>query len=182
MKFAIADPPYLGRSVRYYGAGGRGGKNKKQADNHPEAHIWDYAETHKQLAQQLLKEYDGFSIAMSVHSLSTYLEVLETESENGIRVGVWHRPNAVPSGSRITNNWEPVVFKIPTSRKGRFTAAHTSDVLTCNVKHNGFTGSKPKDWVHWVIQVMGVAEGDTVDDLFHGSGAVAQALAERTLF
>ena len=54
--------------------------------------------------------------------------------------------------------------------------------MTCNVKHNGFTGSKPKDWVHWVIQVMGVAEGDTVDDLFHGSGAVAQALAERTLF
>ena len=181
LKYAIADPPYLGRAVRYYGEGGRGGRNRKQADNHPEAFIWDKPETHKELAKNLLENYDGFAIALSVHSLSTYLDVLETESENGIRVGVWHRPNAVPSGSRIFNNWEPVIFKIPKCRKGRFSGPHISDVLTCNIVKNGFIGSKPKDWVFWCLDVLGATENDLVDDLFHGSGAVAEALTVQRL-
>jgi hypothetical protein len=176
MKFAIADPPYLGRAVRYYGEGGRGGRNRKQADKHPEAFIWDNPKTHQDLAKNLMRDFDGFAIAMSVHSLSTYLQVLETDSENGIRVGVWHRPNAVPSGSRVTNYWEPVIFKIPKCRKGRFKGPHTNDVLTCNISQNGFIGSKPIEWTHWVLDVLGVTEDDEVHDLFHGSGAVADAL------
>ena len=183
MKFCIADPPYLGRAVRWYGPGGRGkGKGKGQADNHPEAYLWDDPATHIGLVNRLNEQYDGWAIAMSVHSLSTYMSAIETDLENGIRVGVWHKPAAVPSGNRVMNSWEPVLFKIPKERKAYKNGVPTKDVLTCRAMQSGFIGAKPKEWVQWVIEVMGVAEGDTVDDLFHGSGAVAQALAERTLF
>jgi hypothetical protein len=75
MKLCIADPPYLGRAVRWYGEGGCGyGNGVNQADNHPEAYLWDLPETHKQLVRDLERDFDGWAIAMSVHSLSTYLE------------------------------------------------------------------------------------------------------------
>jgi hypothetical protein len=173
----------LGRAVRHYGIGGRAyGKGKGKSDTHPEAHIWDDPETHKQMVKDLNANYDGWAIAMSVHSLSTYLEIVETESENGIQVCVWHKPNAIPSGSRILNYWEPVLIKVPASRKGRNKGPMTKDILTANAPRVGFSGSKPKEWTHWVLDILGYQEGDEVTDLFHGSGAVAQAMKEPRLF
>ena len=119
MKLCIADPPYLGRAVRWYGTDGTGiAYGKGRADEHPEAHLWDIPETHKQLVRDLNQQYDGWAIAMSVHSLSTYLSEIETDSRNGIRVCVWHKPSSVTSGNRITNAWEPVLVKVPETRKG----------------------------------------------------------------
>ena len=184
MKLCIADPPYLGRAVRWYGEGGCGdGKGLNQADNHPEAHLWDRPETHQKLVQDLDRDYDGWAIAMSVHSLSTYLQIVETDSRNGIRVCVWHKPSAITSGSRITNHWEPVLVRVPANRKGWASdAPRISDVLTCAAPKNGFRGSKPKEWTHWVLDLLGYQDGDEVTDLFHGSGAVSQALKELRLF
>ena len=183
MRLCIADPPYLGRAVRHYGIGGRAyGRGKGKSDTHPEAHIWDDPETHKKMVQDLQNNYDGWAIAMSVHSLSTYLEVIETESENGIRVLVWHKPNAIPSGSRILNYWEPVLVKVPASRKGRGKGKTTKDILTAVAPRVGFSGSKPQEWTHWILDVLGYQEGDEVTDLFHGSGAVTNALTVPRLF
>ena len=182
-KLCIADPPYLGRAVRHYGIGGRAyGRGKGKSDTHPEAHIWDDPQTHKNMAKELLQNYDGFAIAMSVHNLSTYLDVIETESENGIRVCVWHKPNAIPSGSRIMNYWEPVLIKVPNDRKGRGKGPTTKDIVTINSPRVGFSGSKPREWTEWVLDLLGYREGDIVDDLFHGSGAVTNALQQITLF
>ena len=178
VKLAIADPPYLGRAVRYYGQGGCGyGYGHKQADNHPEAHLWDDPETHKELAQRLLANYDGFAIALTVHSLSTYLQVLETDSRNGIRVGAWIKPIAIPSGSRIKTSWEPVIFKIPKERRGYAMGDRVNDYLIANPPKRNFIGSKPKEWTEWVLKVLGYEAGDEVHDLFVGSGAVSEVLA-----
>lgn len=179
-RLAIADPPYLGRAVRWYGVGGCGnGKGDGQADNHPEAHLWDNPEQHRELVRQLDRDYDGWAVAMSVHSLSTYLDVVETDSRNGIRVCVWHKPAAVTSGSRITNNWEPVLIRVPNDRKGWASElARTSDVLSCVPPRRNFVGSKPAAWTKWVLDLMGYCEGDTVDDLFYGSGAVSAITEE----
>lgn len=183
MKFAIADPPYLGRAVRWYGVGGCGvGYGQGQADQHPEAAVWDLPQTHIQLVEDLQRDYDGWAIAMSVHSLSVYLSAVETDSRNGIRVGVWHKPAAVTSGSRVTNCWEPVLFKIPQDRRGWKSGTASRDVFTFNPPKSGFMGAKPKEWVQWVVEVLGVTEQDSVEDLFYGSGAVTQALMERPLF
>ncbi len=178
-RLAIADPPYLGRAVRWYGEGGCGnGRGQGQADNHPEAHKWDDPESHIQLVHELQTNYDGWAIAMSVHSLSTYLQVVETNSRNGIRVCVWHKPTAITSGSRITNKWEPVLIKVPSNRRGWKSALpRVNDVLTVNSPRNNFVGSKPQEWTSWVLDLMGFQpDVDTVDDLFGGSGAVSAAL------
>lgn len=179
-KLCIADPPYLGRARRWYGEGGCGnGRGQGQADNHPEAHLWDDPATHQQLVHKLQDEFDGWAIAMSVHSLSTYLSVVETESRNGIRVCVWAKPSAVTSGNRITNNWEPVLIKVPDFRKGwKSGGARTTDVLTCAPLRSGFVGAKPTEWTLWVLDLLGYEEGDTVHDLFEGSGAVSRALKQ----
>lgn len=178
MKLAIADPPYLGRAVRWYGPNGCGdGYGKGQADNHPEAYLWDKPETHVQLVHDLEANYDGWAIAMSVHSLSTYLGAVETDSRNGIRVCVWHKPSAIQSGSRISNNWEPVLVKVPRTRKGwKSGATRTKDVMSANPLRQGFVGSKPYEWTQWVLDLLGYQQGDDVTDLFNGSGAVAEAL------
>lgn len=182
-KLAIADPPYLGRAVRWYGPGGCGiGYGVGHADDHPEAHKWDDPETHQQLVRDLEKDYDGWAIAMSVHSLSTYLQVVETESRNGIRVCVWHKPSAVTSGNRITNNWEPVLIRTPADRKGwQSGLSRTSDVRTITPPRTKFIGAKPKEWTNWVLDLLGYTEGDQVDDLFTGSGAVQHALSQMRL-
>jgi hypothetical protein len=184
MKLCIADPPYLGRAVRWYGAGGCGnGKGEGQADNHPEAHLWDKPETHQGLVKELNANYDGWAIAMSVHSLSTYLSIVETDSRNGIRVAVWHKPSAFPSGSRISNNWEPVLVKVPSGRKGRTDGLQgVSDVLTCLPRRSNFVGAKPSEWTQWVLSLMGYQDGDDVTDYFFGSGAVTSAMSLQRLF
>ncbi len=180
MKLAIADPPYLGRAVRWYGEGGCGdGYGKNQADNHPEAHLWDNPDTHKDLVKTLNENYDAWAIAMSVHSLSTYLEVVDTESRNGIRVGVWHKPSSYPSGSRIGNYWEPVLFSIPKSRRGRDSGNSVKDFLSCPPLRSNFVGAKPQEWTDWVLSILGYIEGDTVDDLFKGSGAVSEGIIKK---
>jgi len=178
LKLCIADPPYLGRAVRWYGTGGCGnGHGKGQADNHPEANRWDDPKSHIALVKDLQSNYDGWAIALTVHSLSTYLSVLDTDSRNGIRVCVWHKPSASPSGSRIGNHWEPVIVKVAKDRKGRQNdLKNTKDVLTANPNRKGFVGSKPIQWTHWVLDLMGYQEGDEVIDLFNGSGAVKEAI------
>lgn len=182
MKLCIADPPYLGRAVRWYGPGGCGdGGGKGQADQHPDAAIWDDPETHRQLVRRLEDEYDGWAIAMSVHSLSTYLNVVETDSRNGIRVAVWHKPSAYPSGSRIANVWEPVLLRIPSKRKGRNSGPQTKDFLSATPQGVGFVGAKPPAWTRWVLDLLGYEEGDVVEDLFHGSGSVAREIEQYSL-
>jgi hypothetical protein len=177
MKIAIADPPYLGRAVRWYGVGGCGdGHGLGQADQHPDAALWDDPETHKKLVRDLNNNYDAWAIAMSVHSLSTYLQVVETDSRNGIRVAVWHKPSAYPSGSRIANNWEPVLFSIPKERRARNTGPSVKDVFTAPPLRSNFVGAKPPSWTEWVLEVLGYQTGDEVNDLFAGSGAVTRAV------
>jgi hypothetical protein len=183
MRLAIADPPYLGRAVRWYGQGGCGdGGGFGQADNHKEAAKWDDPQAHIDLVKNLEANYDGWCIAMSVHSLSTYLSVVETDSRNGIRVAVWHKPSSYPSGSRIANVWEPVVVRVPRQRRGRSSGLNINDVFTASPQGVGFVGAKPPAWTRWVLDLMGYdPESDTVDDLFAGSGSVSHELAQGVL-
>jgi len=176
MKLAIADPPYLGRANRWYGDGCGDGKGKGRADSHPNAKLWDDPKTHKELVKQLEREYDGWAIALTVHSLSTYLEVIKTDSRNGIRVMSWIKPIAIPSGSRIATTWEPVIVRVPKERRGHNSGKRMKDHLIANPKQNGFVGAKPEEWTKWVLNAMGYQKGDIVDDLFVGSGAVTQVI------
>lgn len=176
MKFAIADPPYLGRANRWYGSGCGNGKGIGKADSHPLAKDWDLVETHHQLIDNLNFNYDGWAIALTVHSLSQYLDKIKTDSRSGIRVLSWVKPSAVPSGNRVTTGWEPVIVKIPQERRNWQSGIKTKDYLIENSNKRGFIGSKPEAWTHWVLDVLGVRPNDEVVDLFNGSGAVMEAI------
>ena len=176
MKIAIADPPYLGRANRWYGDGCGDGYGLGRADSHSKAKEWDNPETHKNLVKDLNENYDSWAIALTVHSLSTYLNVIETDSRNGIRVMSWIKPSAVTSGSRITNSWEPVIIKVHKSRRGWAKGVRMNDYLMATPLRSGFIGAKPETWTHWILDALGYEEGDQVTDLFAGSGAVENAI------
>lgn len=176
-KFAIADPPYYGRARRWYGVGGCGvGYGKGQADQHPEAHIWDKPQAHLNMLKDLRENYDGFAIATSVMGLNVYLKEIDLKQGSGYRICIWHKPISSPSGSRIRNVYEPVIIYIPADRRGYAEHKRMDDLKTINIKPNGFIGSKPQEWVEWVIDLMGATRADQIDDLFHGSGAVQFAI------
>lgn len=182
MKLCIADPPYLGRSRYYGGRGASGYKSRGRmnvaADSNPGAVEWDDPETHRQMVRTLVREYDGWAIAMARDSLPVYLS-----EAPAARVCVWHNPAAWPPGNRVHATWEPVLLSIPAARAKQGSAQYVKDVLTCVPPRKlGFIGAKPPAWTRWVLDMLGYdPETDTVDDLFHGSGAVAAEVAQGVL-
>lgn len=42
----------------------------------------------------------------------------------------------------------------------------------------GLTGSKSREFCAWVLSLLNVQRGDTMDDLFPGVGGMASAIAE----
>jgi len=186
MKLAIADPPYppqIGvggvkpRASRWYGSKQRGASDRP-ADFHPEAAEWDNPDTHRALIEHLLDEFDGFAIATTPDGIAAYgpLPV-------GLRIMAWHKPNAQPGSHRIFSMWEPVLLYPPVGRRSnRSGRGGVSDVLTCGIARTGFVGAKPAQWTRWVLEAMTYSPSvDEVIDLFPGSGAVADVLAEQTL-
>lgn len=177
MKLAIADPPYLGRARRWYGDGRGHSGGRGRADEHPEANKWDDPKAHELLVDELEAEYDGWAIAMTPDSLSTYLRVAPVAS----RVASWTRGNAIPSGARVRSLWEPVLVRVPDERRAHGTGAIVDDVLTAGITPGGFPGRKPEAWTHWVLTMLGYdPEVDELVDVFPGSGAVAAAAANYT--
>lgn len=173
MRLAIADPPYLGRARRWYGEGRGHAAGRGRPDSHEAAGLWDDPETHRALVARLMADYDGWAIAAAADSLSVYLPVCPPD----VRVLIWHKGNAIPSGSRVATQWEPVLAKIPICRSGRTVGTAVSDVLSAGVNYRQrFVGAKPSAWTHWVLEVLGYqAADDELHDLFAGSGSVVGA-------
>lgn len=184
MRLAIADPPYLGRAHWYSDTGRRGtgfrsnGRMDRPADHHPAASEWDDPARHAMLVAELLRDFDGFAVAMARDSLPVYLAAMPEA-----RIAVWHNPAAWPPGGRVHATWEPVALQIPCGRRALRSAQYVKDVLIAvPPRHEGFIGAKPAAWTRWVLDMLGYdAAVDTVDDLFPGSGAVTREIAQGTL-
>jgi hypothetical protein len=193
MKLCIADPPYLGRAAVWYGnkmSQSQRGKDQggtanisgpKPADNHPDAGKWDLIETHAELVNDLIENYDGWAIAMAHDNLRDYFPLIPKAVP--VRVGIWTRPQQMPSGARVLNVYEPVLVRIPEGRRAsNGQTIFPRDSVTISRLNNGFPGAKPPAWTRWVLDMLGYdAETDTVDDLFEGSGAVAKEIAQGVL-
>jgi hypothetical protein len=165
MRFAYADPPYLGMAKRY--------------PEHPEAHIWDDPETHRQLISRLCADYpDGWALSASSPSLRTIMPMCPDD----VRIGAWVKPFAVfKANVRIAYAWEPVIFC--GGRKSSKDGAPVgrdwfSHVITLK---RGTIGTKPPKFCRWVLDLLGYVDGDTVDDLFPGSGAMGHVAAQGLL-
>jgi hypothetical protein len=187
MKLAIADPPYLGRSVMFYGEKNVANMNVggninpiTKADVHPDAAVWDDPASHRGLVQRLVDEFDGWAIAMVPDSLRHYLQWVPERT----RVAVWHDPRVMPAGQHPRRRWEPVLVYVPEGRRRivDVKGPHVGDVLTTPHGSGSFAGAKPHAWTRWVLDMLGHDEAsDTVDDLFSGSGAVQRVIDTPTL-
>jgi site-specific DNA-adenine methylase len=160
MKFAYADPPYLGCSVKLYG-------------DHPEAAVYDSVEGHKALIDRLCSEFsDGWGLSMTSGNLHDILPLCPKEA----RVMAWVKPFAAfKPNVGVAYAWEPVI--VMGGRKRTRQQDTVRDWCSVNITlKRGFTGAKPAEFTFWLMDVLNVQEGDEMHDLFPGSGAVQSAV------
>jgi len=164
LRLCYADPPYLGCADRYR--------------EHPEAGRWDDAAAHGELMADMQARYDGWALSASAMSLPHILPL----APEGIRVAAWVKPfSAFKKHVRIAYGWEPVIFR-PARKLSDPDAPEGRDWLSCNMSlQRGVIGAKPWPFCRWVLDLLGYLEGDQVDDLFPGSGIMAQVLAQGRL-
>lgn len=162
MKFAYADPPYLGLAGFY-------------KDAHPEWADYNGPATHQQLIDRLCAEWpDGWAMSLHTPSLRTILPMCPED----VRVAAWVKPFcSFKPGVPVAYAWEPVIFR-GGRRRGRGEAT-TRDWTACSITmKRGLTGAKPRKFSRWLFDLLGAEKGDSLDDLFPGTGAVSIAWAD----
>jgi hypothetical protein len=184
MRFAYADPPYLGQGAKLY------------AQHHAEAASWDDPETHRQLVARLLDEFpDGWAMSLSTPSLKHILPMCPDD----VRIGSWVKTFVTfKKGVRPCYAWEPVIFRggrnpsngykhLPPEKNGKqntpkdfeISESDSWEVLACPITlKKGLTGAKPEKFCRWVLDLLNVQPGDEVVDLFPGTGIMGQVMAQ----
>ncbi len=150
MRFAYADPPYLGQGKKLY--------------QRPE---WDALDTHRQLIEYLQSHYpDGWVMSASSPSLRAILPLCPAD----IRVGSWNKPFAIfKPNVNPAYAWEPALFR--GGRKRDRKQPTVRDWVSCNITlKKGLTGAKPEPVCEWFINLLGAVRGDTFHDIFPGTG------------
>jgi hypothetical protein len=158
MRFAYADPPYIGQARRHY-------------RNHP-----DYAgEVDHPGLLATLAGFDGWALSLSVKSLPEVLGMCPPD----VVTLAWFKPIAPPLGDHRRYNWEPVVLR-PLRRYGPgyvpMALIESPPQFTFRDKPEGHViGEKPERFAHWVFSAAGLVRDDEFTDLFPGSGAMSRA-------
>lgn len=165
VRFAYADPPYIGQAHKY--------------KDHP-----DFAGEvdHEALVRRLVVDYpDGWVLSLSSPTLKQILNYCPDD----VRIGAWVKPfHAYKRGVRPAYAWEPVIYRggrnknhPPPEKGGKATTP--KDFVSANITlQKGLTGAKPKAFCLWIFDLLNAQAGDTLDDLFPGTGAVSEAWTE----
>lgn len=154
MRFAYADPPYIGQAKRHYSAD-------------PRCAEVDHAE----LISRLSAEYpDGWALSLSTPTLAVILPMCPPD----VRVMAWVKPFAIfKPNVGVAYAWEPVI--VSGGRKRTRAQDTARDFVSANVTlRKGLSGAKPEAFCYWVLQVLNVQPGDTLDDLFPGTGIMTR--------
>jgi hypothetical protein len=163
VKFAYADPPYLGCGRLY-------------AEHHPDARIWDAPATHRLLIERLMEvNPDGWALSLNVPSLKTILSYCPED----IRICSWVKPFAAfKPNVGVAYAWEPVIVRggRPRTRE----QPTVRDWVAANITlRRGMPGAKPREFIEWIMDILNVQPGDEMEDVFPGSGAVQAAINDR---
>lgn len=150
MRLAYADPPYPGKAHLY--------RENVEVD-------------HVELISTLC-EYDGWALSTDEKNLRYVVSLCPPS----VRILAWCRPDTVPFHGPW-RSWEPVLCM-----PARPARAQVHSYFVCNAPPRGFcgkksfTGSKPPAFCEWLIRCLGAdRDEDTLEDLFPGSGVVAEA-------
>lgn len=157
MRFAYADPPYIGQAKRHYQC----------------AEI-----DHKELIERLEKEFpDGWALSASSPSLKLILPMCPED----VRIAAWVKSFcAFKRGVRPAYAWEPVIFRggrnrnaaVP-EKNGKQITPKDFHVAPITLK-KGLVGAKPESVCRWILWLLNVQPGDEVVDLFPGTGIMGK--------
>ena len=158
LRFAYADPPYPGTAKLYYG------------DRPEYAGEVDHAELIAALTEP--GKYDGWGLSTSARALRDILPLCPREA----RVCSWVKPHSVPPRTYgLHNVWEAVIIV-----QGRRLRPGRPDALVRHAARRGgdLPGRKPIAFCAWLFDALGMLPGDTIEDLFPGTGIVSAAWKE----
>lgn len=159
--FRYADPPYPGTSSKYY----RDEPTFGGEVDFP-ALIASLAAAHDSGACL------GWALSTSARSLRDLLPLCQPEA----RVCAWVKPIGVSSRTYgLHNTWEPLIVVV-----GRHRRPGKRDWLRAMPARGEGTlaGRKPIAFCAWLFDLLGMLPGDTLIDMFPGTGIVARAWAE----
>lgn len=168
MKLAYADPPYPGTSARYYA-------------DHP-----DYAGEvdHQELIDRLIDDYpDGWALSTSAEALPEILGMIYTEPPP--QVAAWFRGERPTASYWPLHAWEPVIYfggrpYLSSIDERRIDSlVHVARARRTDPRH--VIGAKPAAFCYWMFDLLGARPGDTLDDLYPGSGGIGRAWHEFTV-
>jgi hypothetical protein len=152
-RLAYADPPYPGQA--------RGRYNGQEVD-------------HAELIHRL-DEYDGWALSTSASALLGIWQLAPHA-----RCAAWTKTWATNGWSRVRWSWEPVLFVTDHRGLAPGQASTVWDSLVAapqvgwkEVPGKG-GGAKPPEFVHWMLQLLDYHEGDELDDIYPGSGAITR--------
>ena len=153
MRFAYADPPYIGQAKKHYSEEGL----CKEVN-------------HKVLIGWLNAEFDGWALSCSSPSLRQILSYCPED----VRIAAWAKPFAIfKPNVNPGYTWEPVIFR--GARKRERSEPTIKDHLSCNITlQKGLVGAKPAPFCKWVIDLLGVRDEDDLHDIFPGTGIMGR--------
>lgn len=158
MKIGYADPPYINCAHLY--------------KDHP-----DYAGEvdHAALVGRLEDEYDGWVLHAAATPLSMAVLAPLVE-KTGARWCSWVKGFAAfKRNVSVAYAREPVIIK-PARKPVVSKRMVMRDWVECPITlKRGLTGAKPEAVCHWAFELLGARPDDDLDDMFPGSGAVAEA-------
>jgi hypothetical protein len=159
--FRYADPPYPGLAAKYY---------RKEATFAGEV---DFAQLVAELeASRVAGESLGWALSTSARSLREILPLCPPIA----RVCAWVKPIGACSRTYgIHNTWEPLIVM-----PGRHLRPGKRDWLRAAPARGGgrLPGRKPIAFCAWLFELLGMLPGDTLIDMYPGTGAISRAWAE----
>jgi hypothetical protein len=157
MRIAYADPPYPGCAHLY--------------EDHP-----DYAGEvdHDELLRRIDADYDGWIYHTNSTTLPLVLSIVSLLGIESFRVMAWVKPFAAfKRNVSVAYAWEPVLVKACRKPVVDGDVVMRDWIAEPITMQKNLTGAKPPKVCRWLFNVVGAAPGDTLDDLYPGTGIVA---------
>jgi len=177
LRLAYADPPYPGKASIYR--------------DHP-----DFAGEvdHRELLSRLAT-YDGWALSTSAAAVSA-IAALCVAQDLEARLAIWVRPPRPHATARILTGYEAVfvrparrvvqaggrpVAQASPEQVARAPLLRVTDVLVGVAPRarptlpTSVVGMKPPAFCEWVFRLLGALPGDSLDDLYPGSGIVSRS-------
>ena len=166
LRFAYADPPYLGMCGKHYGH-----------RHDPPWGCWNDLDTHRALIDSLAA-FDGWALSSGSSQLQRILALCPDD----VRIGAWCKPFAnFRPGVNPGYTWEPVIFRGARRRTDR-TEPTVRDYLVESRPHTlGLPGAKPASFCRWVLDLLGYRDCDEMTDIFPGTGGLGRAAEQSRL-